>query len=51
VSEVTALADKLSSAADDFHDASHDGDLPRMKERYAEMVKLVDSLAHYGSGS
>jgi hypothetical protein len=51
VNEVTELASQLSSATDDFHDAAHDGDLQRLKERYAQMVKLVDSLARYADAS
>ena len=47
VKEVTDTATELSAAARSFHGASHDEDLPQVKEHYAHMKRLVDSLAQY----
>ena len=47
VKEVTDLAAELSAAARSFHNASHDEDLPQVKQHYAHMKRLVDSLAAY----
>ena len=47
VKEVTDMAAELSAAARSFHSASHDEDLPQVKEHYAHMKRLVDSLAQY----
>lgn len=47
VKEVTDIAAELSAASKSFHSASHDEDLPQVKEHYAHMKRLVDSLAQY----
>ena len=47
VKEVTESAKELSAATRSFHGAAHDEDLPQVKEHYAHMGKLIESLAAY----
>lgn len=47
VTEVTAAAKELSAATHSFHGSAHDEDLPQVKQLYARMGKLIESLAAY----
>ncbi len=47
VKDVTEMANELSAASRSFHSAAHDEDLPQVKEHYAHMTRLVESLAQY----
>ena len=45
VSAVSGWAKELSTATDAMHDAAHGDDVAGLKEHYAHMTKLVESLA------
>lgn len=47
VADVTAAGTELAAASRSFHTAAHEPDLPKVKEHYAHMGKLVESLARY----
>ena len=47
VKDVIQIANELSAASRSFHSAAHDDDLPQIKEHYAHMGTLVESLAAY----
>jgi len=47
VKDVVQIANELSAASRSFHSAAHDEDLAQVKEHYAHMGKLVESLAAY----
>jgi hypothetical protein len=51
VKEVTDMAAELSKASRSFHSAAHDEDLPQVKEHYAHMGKLIESLSAYARAS
>ena len=50
VKEVTAAGTELFAASRSFHGAAHEEDLPQVKEHYAQMGELVESLAQHVSG-
>ena len=45
--DVKAAGTELAAAARSFHKAAHNDDLPRVKADYAQMGKLIDSLARH----
>lgn len=47
VADVTAAGTELAAAARSFHSAAHESDLPKVREDYAHMGELVESLARY----
>ena len=49
VTDVTAAGTELAAASRSFHSAAHEPDLPKVKEHYAHMGKLVESLARYAA--
>lgn len=49
VTDVTAAGTELAAASRSFHTAAHEPDLPKVKEHYAHMGQLVESLARYAA--
>lgn len=47
VQEVTAWANELSTASRSLHSAAHDDDVPRLREQYARMTRLLGSLQSF----
>ena len=49
--EVSGAAGELAVAQRSLHSAAHDDDVPKVKEHYAHMGRLVESLARHSAGS
>ena len=50
VKDVTDAAAELATVSREFHSAAHDEDAVRVKEHYAHMGRLVESLAEHSAG-